>query len=259
MACCWMRSPPGASVTSIRVAARPSTTLLAFYAEDRRGACRSATTSTAWSTRVDRLDWQARLGQVSAARAGPSRISSRPEQAQTVLKGIDIQVGRTGALTPVARLEPVTVGGVVVSNATLHNEDYIKGIGNDGNPSGMALISARYRRGAARRRRDPPGRQRRARKRPKSAEALQVPDRSARCAAAHAVREEGEAVRRCTGGADLPGPGGRAAEAFRVAAGLRYRRLSARSKSRNSTQDGLVKSPVDIFRLGSGTSGRAVS
>ena len=155
--------------------------------------------------KIDRLDWQQRLGFAGRNPRWAVAHKFAAEQATTVLEKIDIQVGRTGALTPVARLSPVTVGGVVVSNATLHNEDYIAAIGNDGEP---------IRDGVDIREGDTVVVQRAGDvipqivsvvldKRPKDAKRYKFPEKCPVCGS-HAVREGDETVRRCTGALVCP-------------------------------------------------------
>ena len=199
--------------------------------------------------KVDRLDYQERLGFVSRAPRWATAHKFPAELATTILEGIDIQVGRTGALSPVARLRPVTVGGVVVSNATLHNEDYIAGKGAKGEPirEGRDLrvgdTVTVYRAGDV----IPKVMDVDANLRPDGALPYEFPDTCPECGSP-AIRGEGEAVRRCAGGLICPAQALEKLKHFVSRGAFDIEGLGAK-QIETFWNDGWVKSPADIFTL----------
>ncbi|MDQ2092868.1 NAD-dependent DNA ligase LigA [Rhodalgimonas zhirmunskyi] len=201
--------------------------------------------------KVNDLGLQHRLGYRSTTPRWAIAHKFPAELAWTRLEAIDIQVGRTGALSPVARLHPVTVGGVVVSNATLHNEDYIAGRSSSGEEirGGKDIRVGDwvqvYRAGDV----IPKIADVDFSKRPPEAEVYLFPHRCPECGSP-AIREEGDAVRRCTGGLICPAQAVEKLKHFVSRKAFDIEGLGAKQIEAFYNDDQLpIHEPADIFTL----------
>lgn len=199
--------------------------------------------------KVDDLALQHRLGFRSTTPRWAIAHKFPAELAWTVLEAIDIQVGRTGALSPVARLVPVTVGGVVVSNATLHNEDYIAGRGGDGQPirQGRDIRIGDwvqvYRAGDV----IPKIKDVDIARRLAGAAPYLFPDTCPECGSP-AIRDAGDAVRRCASGMICPAQAVERLKHFVSRAAFDIEGLGAKQVEQFHA-DGWITTPADIFTL----------
>ena len=201
--------------------------------------------------KVDDLALQARLGFRSTTPRWAIAHKFPAEMAWTRLEAIDIQVGRTGALSPVARLTPITVGGVVVSNATLHNEDYIAGRDasggqiRDGKDIRVGDLVQVYRAGDV----IPKIADLDLSQRPKGSAIFAFPQSCPECGSP-AVRDPGDAVRRCTGGLICPAQGVERLKHFVARKAFDIEGLGAKQIEMFFSDDLLpVREPADIFTL----------
>ena len=212
--------------------------LLAYHAEMTEGRHALDYDVDGMVYKVNRIDWQERLGQVSRAPRWAIAHKFAAEQAETVVERITIQVGRTGTLTPVAELRPVTVGGVVVSRASLHNEDEIAR--KDVREGDTVVVQ---RAGDV----IPQVVSVRVDKRRRASRPFVFPDTCPRCGSL-ALRDEGEAARRCTGGLICPAQAVERLKHFVSRDAFDIEGLGGKHIE-TFFADGLIQTPGDIFRL----------